>query len=71
MRSYKRAGAVLTVWLAQQGITAAELSRRTGIDAGILRDILRGRKCTISTRNMMILAHYYGLTIKELIDHFA
>ena len=71
MRNYDHAGEVLRVWLDAQGINAAELSRRTDIDAGTLRNILCGRKRSISTRNMMILAHYFGMSMQELMDQFS
>ena len=71
MRSYDHAAEVLSAWLDAQGINAAELSRRTDIDAGTLRNILCGRKRSISTRNMMILAHYFGISIRELMERFA
>ena len=52
-------------------LTAAELSRRTGIDAGILRKIMTGRETAVSTRNLMTLARYFGLSMQELIDAFS
>ena len=71
MRTFENAAAVLGAWLDAEGICAAELSRRTQIDAGILRDILCGRKKSISTRNLVILAHYFGLSMQQLMDKLA
>ena len=34
MRSYKAAPEVLSAWMDARKLTAAELSRQTGIDAG-------------------------------------
>lgn len=47
------------------------LSRQTGIDAGILRKIMTGRETAVSTRNLMTLARYFGLSMQELIDAFS
>jgi len=71
MRTYSHAAQVLTELLAREQIDAAELSRRTGIDAGILRSILCGRRTSVSTRNLMALAHYFGFSLQELIDRLA
>ena len=43
MRTFESAAPVLSAWMARKELTAAELSRRTGIDAGILRKIMTGR----------------------------
>lgn len=58
MRSFKAAPEVLSAWMDERKLTAAELSRQTGIDAGILR-------------NLMTLARYFGLSMQELIDAFS
>ena len=50
---------------------AAELSRQTGIDAGILRKIMTGRARAVSTRNLMALARFFGCSMQELIDAFS
>lgn len=71
MRTFERAATVLSRWMAEQEINAAELSRRTGIDAGILRKIMTGRETAISTRNLMTLAQYFGCSMQELIDTFS
>lgn len=44
---------------------------QTGIDAGILRKIMTGRETAVSTRNLMTLARYFGLSMQELIDAFS
>lgn len=49
-------------------MTAAELSRQTGIDAGILRSILNGKRKSISTRNVFLLARHFGLSMQQFID---
>lgn len=68
MREYDRAGTVMSQWLRDHGMTAADLSRQTGIDAGILRSILSGKRKSISTRNLLLLARYFGLSMRQLID---
>lgn len=44
MRSFKAAPEVLSAWMDERKLTAAELSRQTGIDAGILRKIMTAVK---------------------------
>ena len=71
MRTYDAAPTVLCAWMDARGLTAAELSRQTGIDAGILRKIMTGRETAISTRNLMTLARYFDKSMQELIDAFS
>lgn len=71
MRSYENAAAVLTQLLGARGIDANTLSSETGIDAGTLRALLCGRKKSISTRNLAILARYFGYSIPEFVDKLA
>ena len=61
MRTFESAAPVLSAWMARKELTAAELSRRTGIDAGILRKIMTGRARAVSTRNLMALARFFRL----------
>lgn len=68
MRTFEKAAPVLSEWMQTQQLTAAELSRQTGIDAGILRRIMTGRERAISTRNLMTLARYFGLSMQALMD---
>lgn len=68
MREFDHAGPVLSQWLCERGMTAADLSRQTGIDAGILRSVLSGKRKSISTRNLLLLARYFGLSMRQLID---
>ena len=71
MRSFKAAPEVLSAWMDERKLTAAELSRQTGIDAGILRKIMTGRETADSTRTLMTHARYFGLSMQELIDAFS
>ena len=71
MRSFKAAPEVLSAWMAERQLTAAELSRQTSIDAGILRKIMTGRARAVSTRNLMALARFFGCSMQELIDAFS
>ena len=68
MRTFEKAAPVLSEWMQPRQLTAAELSRQTGIDAGILRRIMTGRERAISTRNLMTLARYFGLSMQALMD---
>lgn len=68
MREFENAAAFLNQMLSEQGICAAELSRRTQIDAGILRTILSGKKKSISTRNLLSLSRYFGMGMQEFMD---
>ena len=71
MRTFEKAAPVLSEWMQTRQLTAAELSRQTGIDAGILRRIMTGRERAISTRNLMTLARYFGLSMQALKDAFS
>jgi len=68
MRTYEHAAGTLTALLQERGLGAAEFSRETGIDAGVLRAILSGRQKAVSTRNMLTLARYFGRSLAEMID---
>ena len=61
MREYEKAAMELGCWMRQ-------LSRQTGIDAGTIRHILSGRQRAISTRNMVALARFFGISLRELMD---
>ena len=52
----------------ERKLTAAELSRQTGIDPGTIRRILSGQQSAISTRNMVALAKFFGVSLRELMD---
>ena len=71
MRSFKAAPEVLSAWMAERQLTAAELSRQTGIDAGILRKIMTGRETAVSTRNLMALSRYFDSSMADFIDVLA
>ena len=68
MKNFEHAAEVLSGLMDAQGLTAAELSRRTEIDAGILRAIMTGRQKNISTRNVMTLARYFDMSMQEFIE---
>ena len=71
MRTYEHAAPVLTALLQERGLGAAEFSRETGIDAGVLRAILSGRQKAVSTRNMLTLSRYFSCSLAEMIDLLA
>lgn len=68
MRRYEKAAATLGTWMQQRSLGAGQLARQTGIDTGILRRILSGRQREISTRNMLALARFFGISLQELMD---
>mgnify|MGYP004489895471 CR=1 FL=1 len=68
MKNFEHAGEVLTALMEERGLTAADLSRQTMIDAGILRTIMNGKTKSISTRNVMTLSHYFGMSMAEFIE---
>lgn len=68
MRTYEHAAAVLNQWLDERGMTPAEFAREVGIDGGIIRAILSGRKKNISTRNMLLIARFFGVSMRQLVD---
>ena len=67
MKNFEHAAEVLSALMEEQGISAAELSRRTEVDAGTIRNIMTGKQKNISTRNVMILSHYFGMGMEEFI----
>ena len=68
MKNFEHAAEALTVLMEEQGLTAAELSRRTEINAGTIRNLMTGKQTNISTRNIMTLAYYFGLSMDEFIQ---
>ncbi len=71
MRQYEHASEILQQWMKQKGVSAAEMAEKLQIDAGILRAILSGRQKNISTRNMILLARYFDISLQNLIDALA
>lgn len=68
MRRYERAAGTLRVWLRERAVGTVQLSRQTGIDPGTIRRILSGQQSAISTRNMVALAEFFGVSLRELMD---
>ena len=64
MKNFEHAAEVLT---ALMDLTAAELSRQTEVNAGTIRNLMTGRQTNISTRNLMTLARYFGMSMEEFI----
>jgi hypothetical protein len=52
--------------LAQEGISAADLSRDVGMDKAYFGDLLAGRKRTVSALALMLVAKRFGLDPWEL-----
>ena len=68
MKNFEHAAQTLTALMEEQGLTAAELSRRTEVNAGTIRNIMTGKQTNISTINIMTLAHYFGMSMDEFIQ---
>lgn len=68
MLTYERAGTFLTQWLEENAMTSAELARQVGIDPSILRSIVTGKRKSISIRNIVALAQYFGMDIHHLME---
>ena len=68
MRRYERAAATLDGLMRERAVGTLQLSRQTGIDPGILRRILSGQQNAISTRNMVALAKFFGMSLHEWMD---
>lgn len=68
MRRYEKAAAALEGLMRERAIGTLQLSRQTGIDPGILRRILSGQQNAISTRNMVALAKFFGMSLQEWMD---
>ena len=68
MRQYKRAAGTLNFWMRKRALVVCQLARQTGIDPGILRKILSGQQRAISTRNMVALSKFFGISLQELMD---
>ena len=71
MQLPESAGRILTDLMETRGLSAAELARQTGIDAGILRKIMTGRETAVSTRNLMALSRFFGSSMADFIDVLA
>lgn len=61
-------GAALKRLMQERNIRAVQLSHATGIDAGTLRAFLAGRQENVSTRNLLALARFFGISMRELVD---
>ena len=68
MRTYEQAARILTQWMGEHQLPAAEVAREVGMDAGILRPILNGKKKSISIRNLMQIAKLLGVSLQQLMD---
>lgn len=64
MRQYEKAAMELGCWMRERAVGSSQLS----IDAGTIRHILSGRQRAISTRNMVALARFFGISLRELMD---
>ena len=71
MRIYEGAAEALQELMEAGALDASSLSAATKIDAGILRQILSGRRKSISTRNILALSRFFGLSMQEMMDKLA
>ena len=67
MKNFEHAAEVLTALMEEGDLTAAELSRQTEVNVGTIRNLMTGRQTNISTRNLMTLARYFGMSMEEFI----
>ena len=67
MKNFEHAAEVLTALMEERDLTAAELSRQTEVNTGTIRNLMTGRQTNISTRNLMTLARYFGMSMEEFI----
>ena len=68
MRRFEHAAEILAALMEERGLTAAQLARQTGINAGTIRNLLTGKQSNVSTRNIMNLARYFGMSMEDLIQ---
>ncbi len=61
-------GAALKRLMQERNIRPVQLSHATGIDAGTLHGFLAGRQENMSTRNLLALARFFGISMRELVD---
>lgn len=55
--------------MRQHAMSQEELSRRTDIPLTTIRAYLGGRRATVSTRNLLLLAQVFELPMSELVDY--
>ena len=67
-RDYPMAAEVVKIEMVRCGYTAETLSVKTGISGTVLRGILTGRTCAISTRNLYALASAFGYSMADFLD---
>ena len=65
MRQYEKAAEKLGCWMRERAVESSQLSKQT---AGTIRHVLSGRQRAISTRNMVALARFFGISLRELMD---
>ena len=68
MREYENAARALGAFMRERAVGPMQLARQTGIDQGTMRRILAGRQSAISTRNMVALARFFGVSLREWMD---
>lgn len=68
MREFQNAASVIRVEMVRCGYTSESLCEATEISSTVLRDILTGRKTSISTRNICAMARAFGFSASEFID---
>lgn len=68
MREFENAGVIIRMEMVRCGYTAETLCEATELSPTVLRDILSGRKTSISTRNLCSMARVFGFGVSEFID---
>lgn len=68
MRIYSHLPAVLTVKMAERGLSTRDLSCQTGIDLSTVRRLLNGRYQSTSVRNLAALARLFNCPLSSFLD---
>ena len=61
----------LAALLQTHGRSISDLSKATEIPAATIRGYLNGSRDTISTRNLLLIARFFGMSMSDLMDWLA
>lgn len=71
MQLPESSGRVLRALMEERGLSAAGLSRLSGVDSGTVRRILHGQCNAVSTRGLLALARCFDRCLADFIDELA
>lgn len=71
MRSFENAACALQELLRLRGLSPKALAEEAGIDPACVRNILRGKQKSVSTRNLVGFARALDISLMELIDRLS